>query len=324
MARAMDAFRNAAAEAVRGLLGPEFYELGELESPAAALLLAHALVSLGQPILVLAPGARRAEELAGDLRVVLGEEEDAAARRVYYFPAWDILPYEGALPDRELVGERLAALAALGSREPCIVVATVASALQRTLPVGHEALRVGEVAQGQTWERDELVAALLGAGFRRVDLVEEVGECAVRGGIVDVYPPRADLPARVELDGDQVSSLRAFDPVDQRSVGLVSSVRLLPVREDGLAGPIQKDAEERLMSRALEVGMARSRAKELIERLKEGQPTEETAFVYPSLPEEWRASWSISPPKGASASMSQRSFQPAPSACGPEPRRAGA
>lgn len=282
MKGALKTFTHAAEEAVSGLLEPGFTEIGEVTSPSAALLLAHALVETGRPLLVVAPGARLAEELIDDLRVFLGEE-DGEPRRVHPFPAWDILPYEEALPDRELVGERLAALTALASGGPCIVVATVASVLQRTLPAGHRSLGVAEVAQGQKWERDELVEALMGAGYKRVDLVEEVGECAVRGGIVDFYPPLSELPARLELEGDTVWSVRAFDPVDQRSVSALGPVRLLPVREDGLAGPIPKAAADRLMSRALEVGLARSRAKELIERLLKGEPTEETAFSLPLL-----------------------------------------
>ncbi|MDA2917734.1 hypothetical protein MYX64_13005, partial [Nitrospinae bacterium AH_259_B05_G02_I21] len=93
-------------------------------------------------------------------------------RRVHAFEAWDILPYEEALPDREIVGERMAALSALASGEPSIVVATAASALQKTLPPDHAALRATALVEGQTLERDVLVEALLAAGYRRVDVVE--------------------------------------------------------------------------------------------------------------------------------------------------------
>jgi transcription-repair coupling factor (superfamily II helicase) len=277
-------FQRNLGEALELLGEPGLFAMGELAPPAAAILSGHALVLGRRSLLIIAPGARRAEELVGDLRVVMGEEDSGGAhRRVHYFPAWDILPYEEALPDRELVGERLASLAALGGGEPCIVVATVASALQRTLAPGHGALRVTEVAPGDGWEREALVGLLLGSGYRRVDLVEEVGECAVRGGIVDAYPPLAELPVRVELEGDLVSSLRAFDPVDQRSVGPLEKVRLLPVREDGLAGPLRSKASERVMGRALEVGLARTVAKDLLERLEEGQAAEEAAFMLPLL-----------------------------------------
>ena len=287
MTQTLKTFQEAAAEAVDGLTEPGFYEVAEVASPAAALLLAHALVVAERTLLVLTPEANWAEELVSDLRVVLGDEVEQgdAARRVYPLPAWDILPYEEALPDRELVGERMAALAALRSGEPCIVVAPLRSALQKTLPVGHPALLGMGVEAGQTWERDELVEALLAAGYRRVDVVEEVGECAVRGGIVDAYPPLADLPVRVELDGDQVASLRTFDPSDQRSVEPLAAVHLWPAREDGLVGPITKIAAERLKKEALELGVARRQAKELVERLEEGQPTEEAAFLMPLLTE---------------------------------------
>ncbi len=120
MTQTLKTFQEAAAEAVDGLTESGFYEVAEVASPAAAILLADALVVAGRTLLVLTPEAHRAEELVSDLRVVLGDEEEQgeAARRVYHLPAWDILPYEEALPDRELVGERMAALAALRSGEP--------------------------------------------------------------------------------------------------------------------------------------------------------------------------------------------------------------
>ncbi|MFQ5893316.1 MAG: CarD family transcriptional regulator, partial [Nitrospinota bacterium] len=284
MVQALETFRDAAANAVVQLAEPGFYEVAEVSPPAAALLLAHAFVVTGRTLCVVTPGARRAEELTSDLRVVLGEEDEGSlGGRVHAYPAWDILPYEEALPDREVVGERMAALAALPSDEPCIVVASASSALQKTLPAGHAALRGLAVTEGQTWERDELVGALLAAGYRRADVVEEVGECAVRGGIVDAFPPLADLPVRVELDGEVVSSLRSFDPSSQRSVGPLGSVHIWAVREDGLAGPMPRAAAERLRRWALELGVARSRAKELAERLEAGQPAEGAAFLAPLL-----------------------------------------
>ena len=181
MVRAVETFQEAAAEAVARITEPGFHAVGEVSPPAAALLLAHAFVSTGRTLCVIVPDARRADELVGDLRVVLGEEDGSGApRRVHAFEAWDILPYEEALPDREIVGERMAALSSLASGEPSIVVATAASALQKTLPPDHAALRATALVEGQTLERDVLVEALLAAGYRRVDVVEDVGECAVR------------------------------------------------------------------------------------------------------------------------------------------------
>ena len=120
MTQALKTFQEAAAEAVAGLTEPGFYEVAEVASPAAALLLAHALVVAGRTLLVLTPEARQAEELVSDLRVVLGDEEEQgkAARRVYSLPAWDILPYEEALPDREMAS---AAISRASSRvSPCV------------------------------------------------------------------------------------------------------------------------------------------------------------------------------------------------------------
>jgi len=182
---------------------------------ATAFVLA-GLSALGErrPILVVTPTQADAERIAHDLEMFVGA--DAVAR----FPAWDTLPFERVSPEVETMGQRLGLLwriARADERTPDIVVAPVRSLLQRLAPSGAAAVPV-EVVRGQRLDLGELVARLVGIGYRREYQVEHRGEVAVRGGIVDVFPSTGDLPVRIDLWGDEVDRLTEFDPGDQRSL----------------------------------------------------------------------------------------------------------
>ncbi len=149
------------------------------------------------------------------------------------FPAWDCLPYDRVSPQRELMATRLATLAAIARepRRPRLVIATANALLQRVPPA--EAL-VGawlDLVSGHALEREALLSFLEQNGYRRTGTVVEPGEYAVRGGIVDVYPSDREQPVRVDFFGNTVDTLRAFDPVTQRSLSRIDRVALQPVSE---------------------------------------------------------------------------------------------
>jgi len=149
------------------------------------------------------------------------------------FPAWDCLPYDRVSPQRELMATRLATLAAL-AREPGrrrLVLATANAVLQRVPPPEALAGAWLDVAAGGRLSRDALVAFLEENGYRRTGTVVEPGEYAVRGGLVDVYPSDREQPVRVDFFGDTVETLRAFDPVTQRSLARIERLALQPVSE---------------------------------------------------------------------------------------------
>ncbi len=214
-------------------------------TPAQAIAVA-GVMRLGsrRPVLVVAPTGVAAEQLAHDLALFVDG-------RVELFPAWETLPFERVSPEVATMGQRLAVLSALvgsgapdgvalggargweaaGGVEPVdVVVAPVKALLQRLGP-WRSAARPVVVAKGTRVDPGELVARLVGLGYRREPLVEHRGELAVRGGIVDVFPPTDDLPVRIDLWGDDVDRLTRFDVADQRSVEDVSVVRLTGCRE---------------------------------------------------------------------------------------------
>ncbi|HEX4866013.1 MAG TPA: transcription-repair coupling factor [Acidimicrobiales bacterium] len=195
--------------------------------PARALTVAGlARFSSRRPIVVAVPTTGDADRLANDLRTFLGPDE------VDVFPAWETLPFERVSPSVETMGRRLRAMWRLRQpdRAPRVLVAPVRALVQRLGPHAEETEPV-VVRPGERRDRDELVAALVGAGYRREEVVEHRGEVAVRGSIVDVYPSTADRPVRIDLWGDEVDRLTEFSVADQRSTDDLECVEIFGCRE---------------------------------------------------------------------------------------------
>ncbi|MDQ6641999.1 MAG: transcription-repair coupling factor, partial [Actinomycetota bacterium] len=176
------------------------------------------LADSGRTVLVVAATAREAE----DLVVVLGDLLDPTT--VAYYPAWETLPHERLSPRSDTVGQRLAVLRRIKhpGTHPAngplqVVVAPIRSVLQPQVS-GLADLVPVELAVGDRAELEDVVRRLADAAYSRVDLVEKRGEFAVRGGIVDVFPPTGEHPLRVEFFGDEVDEIRTFAVADQRTL----------------------------------------------------------------------------------------------------------
>ncbi|HEY9555510.1 MAG TPA: transcription-repair coupling factor, partial [Acidimicrobiales bacterium] len=181
--------------------------------PARALTVAGlAQLSSRRPIVVAAPTTGDADRLTNDLRAYLG------ADAVDTFPAWETLPFERVSPSVETMGRRLRTMWRLQDpeRAPRVLIAPVRALVQRLGPHVEDVEPI-IVRPGEQRDRDEFVAALVGAGYRREEIVEHRGEVAVRGSIIDVFPSTADRPVRIDLWGDEVDRLTEFSVVDQRA-----------------------------------------------------------------------------------------------------------
>ncbi len=196
---------------------------------AKALLCAAIAAQRDSTALVLTYNEEHARQLAGDLAAMLGD--DSAGRRVLLYPSIASALYDGVEPEADEVAQRLTVLQRLCSGAPTVVVTCVKAVLHLTLP--HEELRRAQqqIRQGQGLDRDELAEALLDMGYERVDLVDDVGQFSVRGGIIDISPPTSALPVRIELFGDEVETIRHFDPVTQLSTHQVEQVTIGPAGE---------------------------------------------------------------------------------------------
>src|SRR4051812_28562476 len=174
------------------------------------------LVRADRPVLAVTATSREAEDLVEALQDLL--DPDAVA----YYPSWETLPHERLSPRSDTVGRRRAVLRRLAHPSPeppalQVVVAPVRSALQPQVS-GLGDLEPVELVPGQTAPLDDVVRRLADAAYSRVDLVERRGEFAVRGGIVDVFPPTEEHPLRVEFWGDDVEEIRSFSVADQRAM----------------------------------------------------------------------------------------------------------
>ncbi|MFJ6790846.1 transcription-repair coupling factor [Streptomyces angustmyceticus] len=206
----------------------------DLVGPPAARPLALAALArrAGRPVLAVTATGREAEDLAAVLRSLMPAGQEHS---VVEFPSWETLPHERLSPRSDTVGRRLAVLRRLAhprADDPTagpvsVVVAPIRSVLQPQVK-GLGDLEPVSLRTGQTADLEEIVDGLAAAAYARVELVEKRGEFAVRGGILDVFPPTEEHPLRVEFWGDDVEEIRYFKVADQRS---------LEVAEHGLWAP---------------------------------------------------------------------------------------
>ncbi len=189
-----------------------------------------------RPILAIAAKPDRAQALYESLRAYGLATPD----RLLRFPEPSALFYERAPWPREVVAERLQVLARLTNNlpevvnlreDPPIIVASARSLMFRTLPPRAFRLGTRALKQNQTVNLDQLLEAWIGFGYASVSTVLSPGEFSRRGGIVDVFPPALPRPVRIEFFGDEVESLRSFDPASQRSLEPLEQVIITPATE---------------------------------------------------------------------------------------------
>ncbi len=265
--------------------GPEFRDLVERANRPAATLCIEGVSGAGKALLcsaiALQPSStiliatyndERARSLYDDLRALQRDAgRPAAERRVLLYPSIASALYDGVEPERQDVADRLTVLERLCAGIPTIVIASIKSLLHLTMPAEEIRAARREVCVGRSYDRDELVEALLNLGYERVDLVDAVAQCSVRGDILDVSPPTSPFPVRIEFFGNEVETIRTFDPVTQRSHDRLEKVGVGPAAELLLTKPAVKRALPSIKSafrRELDQLNAQEKFREA-ERLKE-------------------------------------------------------
>jgi transcription-repair coupling factor (superfamily II helicase) len=183
--------------------------------------------ALGRPLVVLTARSNRARQWVDELRVWLPDEVP-----VHAFADPDALPYERIAWAPETRQRRLESLSGLlGPSAPPVVVASARALMQKTLPVRELRASLRPLRQGQPFDLTRILGAWVGLGYTAAALVETPGEFSRRGGIVDVWPPNLRRPVRIELFGDQIDSLRTFDPSTQRTLSRVEQAWVGPASE---------------------------------------------------------------------------------------------
>ncbi len=218
---------------------------------------------------LIAPHTKNALALQQDLQFFLGP---AADQPVILFPPLDALPYSGLSSHPELLCERIKALWALReARTPIILITTPVALTEPLLP--RDQLTSLTLEVGETMPRELLLEQLPEWGYQNAPLVTELGNFAVRGGIIDLYSPLYELPIRIEWMGDLVESIRLFDPKTQTSTGdKMKSAALIPVRETLLTASHRTLFASQLRARAETRDIPKTVWGPLIEKIKEGIP----------------------------------------------------
>lgn len=152
---------------------------------------------------------------------------------VVQFPAWDCLPYDRASPSLRVMAERIAALHRLQAKAkgPQLLLTTVNAATQRVLTPFRIRQLIATLAPGERIDRESLAQLLQANGYMRTETVHDQGDYAVRGGIVDLFPSGEEQALRLDFFGDEIESVRTFDPADQRTTGRIDGFTLLPASE---------------------------------------------------------------------------------------------
>ncbi|MFZ4747004.1 MAG: transcription-repair coupling factor [Sphingomonas sp.] len=189
--------------------------------------------------------------------------------RVLTFPAWDCLPYDRASPSLRVTSERMATLSALQDKAggPQLLVTTVNAATQRTLTPFRLRQLVATLAPGERIDRDDLAKLLQANGYVRTETVTDAGDYAVRGSLVDLFPSGMDHALRLDFFGDEIESVRSFDPADQRTIERIDGFTLLPASES----LIDDDTVKRFRGRYREMFGATATGDPLYQAISEGR-----------------------------------------------------
>ncbi len=267
------ALGDPALAAARDLAARGDTERLDLTAPAALRPFVVAAAAGTRPVLAVTATSREAEDLAAALGCLLPADEIAV------YPSWETLPHERLSPRSDTVGRRLAVLRRLAHPELFdttlrVVVAPVRSVLQPQLK-GLGDLEPVELHQGGEADLEPVVRQLADMAYARVDLVEKRGEFAVRGGILDVFPPTEEHPLRVEFWGDEVEEIRSFAVADQRTIAPVERLWAPPCRELLLTPQVR--------ARAAALAEQHPALRELLDKLAGGIPVEGMESLAPVL-----------------------------------------
>ncbi len=250
--------------------GAKSLSIGGLWGSSKAFLLALIEQARSESCLIVTPSQKAAEEFYEDLNCfrrmgVLPYDRE----NIHLYSQWNVAPYEHVSPHREIVSERLTVLDKLSNHENIIVITPVEALMHRTLPHRELDQFILYLGIGEEIDREKLTATLIDTGYKHAYLVENRGEFSVRGGIIDIFPSFGENPIRLEFFGDEIESLREFDPATQRSTKSLEIVNILPGRELVLADSSCAAAKKNIERVVSETGASLNALKSLMNHIDE-------------------------------------------------------
>ena len=245
--------------------GARKLKISSLHGSAKAFLISLISQRLQRTLIVIAPTEKDARNIRRDLSFFLDGESTA-----FLYPPWDFFSVDMFSFQRDVELARVEVLYNLLTRKQSAVVLPLKAMMQKVIPQKILGNYVDKISIGDTVDRNGLVQKLLEGGYQGVTLVEEKGQYSVRGHIVDIFPPAVDHPCRMEFIGDELESIREFDPVSQRSTGELIEFTLIPAREVILSEERKTQAIDNIKRRSLELEIPRMMRTSLIEMIENG------------------------------------------------------
>jgi transcription-repair coupling factor (superfamily II helicase) len=212
-------------------LGVGRRRLSGLTATARSLCLPLLARAARHPVIVVVADNKAAEALEPTLRAGCELTGAIDSDRVVRLPAHDVLPFENLSPHPDVQEQRAAALYKLATGAVSILIAPAEAAAMRLFDRSYYASLAATVRRGEEMDVEILTAHLASVGYTQMDLVEMPGQFTRRGGILDIYSPEADRPVRIEFFGDEIETIRKFDPQTQRSQSGLDETQLLPLTE---------------------------------------------------------------------------------------------
>jgi transcription-repair coupling factor (superfamily II helicase) len=198
-----------------------------LYGSARGLAIAQAARQHAGPVLVVMPDARTSYQILEEIRFYIA----GADLPLLVFPDWESLPYDVVSPHPDIISRRLLTLHRLPELQHGIVIATASTLMHKLCPPEFVSSYSFLLRSGDRLDPGTFRERLVRSGYAAVSQVMEPGEFAIRGGLIDLFPMGAQRPYRVDLFGEEIESLRSFDPQSQRSLESLQEIRLLPARE---------------------------------------------------------------------------------------------
>src|ERR1700748_3883296 len=205
-----------------------------------------------QPVIVVVADNKAAEALELTLRAGCELTGAVDPSRVVRLPAHDVLPFENLSPHPDVQEQRAAALFKLATGAVSILIAPAEAAALRLFDRDYYASLAVTLRRGEEIDIEVLTAHLASVGYTQMDLVEMPGQFTRRGGILDVYSPESDRPVRIEFFGDEIETIRKFDPETQRSQSGLDEAQLLPLTETPVTEPLLAAVHARLSRQRIE------------------------------------------------------------------------
>ena len=206
-----------------------------------------------QPVILIVADNKAAEALEPTLRAGCELTGAIDPNRVVRFPAHDVLPFENLSPHPDVQEQRAAALWKLATGAVSILIAPAEAAALKLFDRDYYASLAVTLRRGEEVDVEVLTAHLASVGYTRMDLVEMPGQFTRRGGILDVYSPESDRPVRIEFFGDEIETIRKFDPETQRSQAGLDEAQISPLTETPVTEHLLAAVNARLSRQRVDV-----------------------------------------------------------------------